>query len=240
MTRIVPAIDLIEGKCVRLRQGDFSSVEVVGDDPVKRACEIQEQGFSRLHLVDLCGARARSPQHLSVLSTICRATSLKVDYSGGLRRECDVDAALNAGATQVVLGSAAVTNRSMVESIIARRGAECFILGVDVIGEKVQVNGWAEDSNLALSTVVSWYLPLGLKYVLSTDVTRDGTLSGPNLELYSRIATEFGELLILASGGVGCADDIRVLARLGVYEIVVGKALYSQKLSLDDVWECVW
>ena len=111
---------------------------------------------------------------------------------------------------------------------------------MDVIGEKVQVNGWAEDSNLALSTVVSWYLPLGLKYVLSTDVTRDGTLSGPNLELYSRIATEFGELLILASGGVGCADDIRVLARLGVYEIVVGKALYSQKLSLDDVRECVW
>jgi phosphoribosylformimino-5-aminoimidazole carboxamide ribotide isomerase len=240
MTRMVPAIDLIDGRCVRLQQGDFSTAEVVGQDPVQVAREFQEQGFSRLHVVDLSGARVGEPKHLDVLYEICRATTLKVDYSGGLRRESDVDAALNAGAAQVVLGSAAVKQRSMVESLIDRKGSDRVIIGVDVVDDHVQVNGWEEGTALSLSTIVSWYLPLGLKYILSTDVTRDGMLTGPNIDLYSRITQEFPELLILASGGVGCADDIRQLARQGVYEIIVGKALYSEALSLDEVRECVW
>lgn len=239
-TRIVPAIDIIDGRCVRLERGAFDTERVVAEDPLELAQRFETEGYGRLHLVDLSGAKSGKPVHLSILEAICTSTRLQVDFSGGLRRTEDVIAAFSAGATQVVVGSAAVKERMVCERWFEQFGAERIILGVDVLNGLVRVNGWQESAELSLSTVVDWYVPAGLKTVMSTDIGCDGMLAGPSFPLYEGLKRRHPELRLIASGGVSSPVDIRGLSTLGVAEIIVGKALYTGALAREEVMEFIW
>lgn len=238
--KIVPAIDLIDGRCVRLRQGDFKQQEVVGESPLDVAREFEKQGFSRLHVVDLSGARAGEPQHLDVVKAITRETNLKVDFSGGLRRTPDIEAAFQSGVSQVVIGSAAVLTPDDVVMWFATFGGEKIILGLDVLDGRVRIKGWEEGSGCTVAQVLARYMDCGLSRVMSTDIARDGTLQGPAVGYYSELCASFPGISFIASGGVSTAQDIRELDTTGVAEIIVGKALYSGSLNLAEVKEFVW
>jgi phosphoribosylformimino-5-aminoimidazole carboxamide ribotide isomerase len=240
IARIVPAIDIIDGKCVRLEQGAFSTEHVVAEDPLEVARRFEIEGYGRLHLVDLSGAKFGEPVHLSILEAICASTSLQVDFSGGLRRKEDLKAAFSAGAAQVVVGSAAVKERTACERWFEHFGPDRVILGVDVLNGLVRVSGWQEPSELSLWTVVDWYVPAGLKTVMSTDIGCDGMLAGPSLSLYEELKQRYPELRLIASGGVSSARDVQDLSQLGVAEIVVGKALYTGVLAREEAREFIW
>lgn len=238
--RIVPAIDLIDGRCVRLTMGDFQKAEIVADDPVKVARSFAETGFSRLHLVDLDGARLGSPQHLTVVEQITKTTKLSVDLSGGLRTAETVERALASGASSVVIGSAAVTNSGEVCSWISRFGAEKVIIGLDIRAGEVRIKGWSEGTALTIDAVLERFLGSGLIRVMSTEISRDGMMMGPADDLYRDLCAKYPEIEFIASGGVSCAQDVKRLSETGVREIIVGKALYSGSLNLPDVGEFIW
>lgn len=240
LAKIVPAIDLIDGRCVRLRRGDYREQEVVGDDPVEVARLFSERGFSRLHLVDLSGARQGKPQHLATVKAITEATALSVDFSGGLRTTADIEAAFDAGASQVVVGSAAVLAPDEVGTWLTRFGGERIILGLDVLDGRVRIKGWEEESNVTLGQVVALFRDRGLAKVMSTEISRDGMLQGPATLYYQDLCEAYPDLSIIASGGVTTSQDIRDLGATGVKEIVVGKALYSGSLDLSEVKEFIW
>lgn len=238
--RIVPAIDVIDGRCVRLRQGRFDEKQVVGADPVEVARAFIRCGFKRLHLVDLDGAKTGTPRHLGVVRAIVDQTGLEVDVSGGLRTADDVSQALESGARQVVIGSAAVERPDMVREWISRFGADVIVLGLDVLDGEVRIKGWQEGSARTVPQVLEGFAGSGLKWLMSTDISRDGMLEGASVEMYRTLGREYPELRIIASGGVTSADDVRALAEAGVREIIVGKALYAETLRLDEVQEFVW
>lgn len=238
--RIVPAIDLIDGKCVRLRQGSFHEKEVVGASPVAVARAFAEQGFSRLHVVDLDGARSGAPRHLDVVEAIASETGLSIDCSGGLRTLDDVQSALARGATQVVIGSAAVLRPEEVLTWFQAVGPERFILGLDVLNGEVRVKGWEEGSSLSLAAILARFAESGLRQVMSTDIARDGMLGGPAIGMYEELCREYSRFEFIASGGVASAEDVQALAKTGVGEIIVGKALYAGTLDVDRVREFVW
>jgi phosphoribosylformimino-5-aminoimidazole carboxamide ribotide isomerase len=238
--RVVPAIDLIGGRCVRLEQGDFSKGTIVADDPVDTAREFERQGFSRLHLVDLDGAKQGSPRHLDVLLAIASATSLSVDYSGGLRTEEDIASALSKGASQVVVGSAAVLQPEVCSRWFSRFGVQALILGLDVLDGIVRVKGWQEATTTTIYQVIDRYLKLGLQSVMSTDISKDGMLEGPAFELYRELSARYPALRIIASGGVRSEVDVAELAELGVSEVIVGKALYSGDMEIERLGEFRW
>lgn len=238
--KIVPAIDLMDGRCVRLRKGDFGEREIVGEDPVEVARSFHERGFSRLHLVDLSGARNEKPQHLAIVRAITKEVPLCVDFSGGLRTTRDIEAAFDAGASQVVIGSAAVLTPAEVAHWLSVFGGDKVILGLDVLDGKVRIKGWEEESGLTLSQVVELFREQEIAKVMSTDISRDGMMQGPATAYYRDLCREYPDLSIIASGGVTTAQDIQDLAETGVAEIVVGKALYSGSLDLSKVREFVW
>lgn len=240
ITRIVPAIDLIDGKCVRLEQGAFNTQQIVAEDPLEVARRFESEGFGRLHLVDLSGAKFGGPVHLSVLEAVCNSTRLQVDFSGGLRRKEDLQAAFSAGAAQVTVGSAAVKYRTACEGWFELFSADRIILGVDVLDGLVRVSGWQESSELSLWTVVDWYVPAGLKTVMSTDIGCDGMLAGPSFQLYEEFKQRYPALGLIASGGVSSARDVRDLSLQGVAEIIVGRALYTGALTREEVREFIW
>jgi phosphoribosylformimino-5-aminoimidazole carboxamide ribotide isomerase len=242
MTRckIVPAIDLIQGRCVRLRQGSFDQKEVVGEDPVAVAQGFERAGFSRLHVVDLDGARAGVPQHLETVKAIRSTTSLAIDFSGGLRSAEDIERALQSGAQQVVIGSAAVLAPDDVIGWIQRFGSESVIVGLDVLNGEVRIKGWQEGSSLSIGAVLERFSGSGLKRVMSTDIAKDGTLQGAAVDLYRSLCRDYPALSFIASGGIATATDLRQVAATGVSEIIVGKALYAGTLSLSDLAEFVW
>jgi phosphoribosylformimino-5-aminoimidazole carboxamide ribotide isomerase len=225
---------------VRLEQGNFSKDAVVADDPVAQARTFEEQGFSRLHLVDLDGAKQGTPRHLDVLESIARATSLSIDYSGGLRREADVLAALNKGASQVVLGSVAVLQPEICTGWFSRFGNDLIILGIDVLDGLVRVKGWQEATTVTINEVIERYLSVGLQSVMSTDISKDGMLAGPAFALYRDLSICYPSLRIIASGGIRNHSDVRQLAEQGASEVIVGKALYSGEMKLESIGECVW
>lgn len=233
--RIVPAIDLIGGRCVRLEQGDFKRVDCVGDDPIAIAQQFAQAGCSRLHLVDLDGARFGEPRHIDILQRIASATQLKIDYSGGLRSDDDLQAAFDAGASQVVIGSAAVISEQLCKGWFQRFGGAKIILGLDLFKGQVRVKGWSEGSELKLLDVISRYNQSGLLTVMSTDISCDGMLMGPSVALYQELRSSFPQLQIIASGGIRSRADLERLAEIGVHEAIVGKALYSGALQLDDL-----
>jgi phosphoribosylformimino-5-aminoimidazole carboxamide ribotide isomerase len=239
-TRIIPAIDLIDGKCVRLRQGNFNQVEVVDACPVTTAKRFERLGFTRLHLVDLTGAKQGAPAHLGVLQEITAETNLSVDYSGGIRTIESVREVLKLGAAYVVIGSAAVERREEVEEWIKEVGSERCILGFDLLEGTVRVSGWTKESGLSFDQAFSGYWNLGIRSVMSTDISKDGMMGGPGIETYREILSCYQGINLIASGGVRDISDLKRLRDLGVGEVIVGKALYSGSLKLDQAGEFIW
>lgn len=233
----IPAIDLIEGKCVRLTQGDYATSHVYAEDPVDMARRFEDMGFTRLHLVDLDGAKSRHVVNDHVLKAITRATKLIVDFGGGVKTDDDMAHVLDAGAEMVTCGSIAVTQPDTVLGWMERYGAEHLILGADVKDGKISINGWQEDSAHELMPFLQRYLDAGMMHVLCTDISRDGMLQGPATALYGSIMQAFPHCRLIASGGVSCIEDILQLDKAGVPAVVFGKAIYEGKIDMKELAE---
>ena len=233
----IPAIDLIEGKCVRLTQGDYATSHVYAEDPVDMARRFEDMGFTRLHLVDLDGAKSRHVVNDHVLKAITRATKLIVDFGGGVKTDDDMSRVLDAGAEMVTCGSIAVTQPDTVLGWMERYGAEHLILGADVKDGKISINGWQEDSAHELMPFLQRYLDAGMMHVLCTDISRDGMLQGPATTLYGSIMQAFPHCRLIASGGVSCIEDILQLDKAGVPAVVFGKAIYEGKINMKELAE---
>ncbi|MBQ5741649.1 MAG: 1-(5-phosphoribosyl)-5-[Bacteroidaceae bacterium] len=233
----IPAIDLIEGKCVRLTQGDYATSHVYAEDPVDMARRFEDMGFTRLHLVDLDGAKSRHVVNDHVLKAITRATKLIVDFGGGVKTDDDMSRVLDAGAEMVTCGSIAVTQPDTVLGWMERYGAEHLILGADVKDGKISINGWLEDSAYELMPFLQRYLDAGMMHVLCTDISRDGMLQGPATTLYGSIMQAFPHCRLIASGGVSCIEDILQLDKAGVPAVVFGKAIYEGKINMKELAE---
>ena len=233
----IPAIDLIEGKCVRLTQGDYATSHVYAEDPVDMARRFEDMGFTRLHLVDLDGAKSRHVVNDHVLKAITRATKLIVDFGGGVKTDDDMARVLDAGAEMVTCGSIAVTQPDTVLGWMERYGAEHLILGADAKDGKISINGWQEDSAYELMPFLQRYLDAGMMHVLCTDISRDGMLQGPATVLYGSIMKAFPHCRLIASGGVSCIEDILQLDKAGVPAVVFGKAIYEGKIDMKELAE---
>ena len=205
---LIPAIDLIDGKCVRLTKGDYAQKTVYSEDPVAQAREFERMGFSRLHVVDLDGAKSKHIVNDHVLRAITQATNLKVDFGGGIKTEEDIAKAFAAGAAMVTVGSIAVTRPALFLEWLQRYGADKLILGADVRNGKVSINGWKEDSHEELLPFLKKYVEHGVRHVLCTEISKDGTLSGPAIDLYKQVMDAYPHLHLIASGGVSSTDDI--------------------------------
>ena len=240
---IIPALDLIDGTVVRLHQGDYGKQRDYGNDPLVRLQAYQAEGAQVLHLVDLTGAKDPAKRQITLLKTLLAGVSVPVQVGGGVRNEDDVAALLDAGATRVVVGSTAVKSPERVKSWFARFGAEHLVLALDVrIDEngtkQVAVSGWQENSGVTLEALVDAFLPVGLKHVLCTDISRDGTLQGSNVELYKEICARFPGVAFQASGGIGGIEDIEALKGSGVKGVIVGRALLEGKFTVAEAVQC--
>jgi len=235
MIRIIPAIDIIDGKCVRLTRGDYSTRVIYDEDPVKIACMFEGAGVEYLHLVDLDGARLKRPVNLNVMDMIARSTSLKVDFGGGVRKHSDIEQIFSLGATQVTAGSIAVKDRFVVENWLKRFGEEKIILGADVLNNKIAVSGWTEDSGIDILPYIQSYLHKGIRYVICTQILRDGVLSGPDIQLYQKIKTTFPDIFLIASGGVSNISDVHLLADHRIDGVIIGRALYENRIKLKEL-----
>ena len=236
MIELIPAIDLIEGKCVRLTKGEYDSKKVYNEDPVSQAKEFERLGFKRLHVVDLDGAKSKHIVNDAVLRAITEATNLTVDFGGGIKTEEDIEKAFAAGAAMVTLGSIAVTDPVKCCQWIDRYGADRIILGADVRNGKISINGWKEDSSDDLMPFLRKYVETGVRNVLCTEISKDGTLAGPAVELYRQIMAEFPQMHLIASGGVSCNNDIEELEQAGIPAGVVGKAWYEGRIDLSQLF----
>lgn len=232
---LIPAIDIIEGRCVRLTKGDYATEKVYSHDPVMVACEMEMLGFKRLHVVDLDGARSKHVVNLDVLRRITTETSLVVDFGGGVKSNDDLEAVIDAGAHMVTVGSIAVTEPERVLQWLKTYGAERIVLGADVRDGLISINGWKEASTLELLPFLESYIREGVRHVLCTDISRDGLLQGPATELYAQVMRAFPDCQLIASGGVSSIDDIRALDAAGVPAVVFGKAIYEGKIDLPSL-----
>lgn len=232
---IIPAIDIIEGKAVRLTQGDYNQKTEYSTDPVAVARAFESVGIERLHVVDLEGAKASKPVNLATLKDITTGSNLSVDFGGGVKSKESIELAFGAGAHQITAGSIAVKDKALVQSWIKQYGAGKIILGADVKDEKVAINGWQEDSGIDLFEFLEEYMALGIVYCICTDVSKDGLLQGPSFDLYDKIQKQFPALKLIASGGVSCMGDLERLDKMGVYGTIVGKAYYEGRISLEEL-----
>ena len=237
MIELIPAIDIIDGKCVRLSQGDYDTKKVYNENPLEVAKEFEANGIRRLHVVDLDGAKSRHVVNDHVLKAITRATKLIVDFGGGVKTDDDMSRVLDAGAEMVTCGSIAVTQPDTVLGWMERYGAEHLILGADVKEGKISINGWQEDSAYELMPFLQRYLDAGMMHVLCTDISRDGMLQGPATALYGSIMKSFPHCRLIASGGVSCIEDILQLDKAGVPAVVFGKAIYEGKIDMKELAE---
>ncbi|QTE23101.1 1-(5-phosphoribosyl)-5-[(5-phosphoribosylamino)methylideneamino]imidazole-4-carboxamide isomerase [Polaribacter cellanae] len=253
--RIIPAIDIIEGKCVRLTKGDYNTKKIYNENPLEVAKEFEASGIEYLHVVDLDGAKASEIINHKVLEQIASKTNLKIDFGGGLKSDKDLEIAFNSGANQITGGSIAVKNPTIFESWISRYGSEKIILGADFYpdnsGGKIATNGWQEESSLALIPFIANYQKKGIQYVICTDISKDGMLQGPSFEIYKEILSvraqsrtnndlstalkETGPLKLIASGGISTFDEIPKLAENGCEGVIIGKAIYENKISLKQL-----
>lgn len=234
MIEIIPAIDIIGGKCVRLTNGDYDKQRTYADNPAEMAAEMESLGARRLHVVDLDGAKSRHIVNTATLEQITGRTNLVVDFGGGIKSEDDIERAFRFGASIVTVGSVAVTDKALMQRWIDTYGAERIILGADVRDGRISVNGWKEDSQEEIADFLEYYINKGVTKVLCTDISRDGTLMGPSLELYRKILQRFPDLYLIASGGVSGVGDIRELDSAGVPAVVFGKAFYEGRISKEE------
>ena len=232
---VIPAIDLIGGKCVRLSQGDYSRKTDYHEDPLEMAKRFEGAGLTRLHLVDLDGAKAKKIVNGQVLHRICSETLLAVDFGGGIQAQEELEKAFALGARQVTGGSIAVRNPRLFEAWLEAFGADRIILGADAKDKKIAVGGWEETTALELIPFIQGYYQKGIREVICTDVAKDGLLQGPSFGLYEEILQELPELKLIASGGVSCINDLEKLQKIGVYGTIVGKAYYEGKVSLEEL-----
>jgi len=233
--RIIPAIDILKGKCVRLTQGDFGKVKIYSEDPLEVALQFQDADLEYLHVVDLEGAKKGKVVNWDVILELQEKTALQIDFGGGVKTEEDVERLLALDINQINIGSMAITEPEKFAHWLDAYGAENFILSADVRNEYVMINGWLESTGLRLFDLVDQYIKLGLEYITCTDISMDGMLSGPNFELYKNLKSRFPTLKITASGGVTSLDDLKALKSIPVDGAIIGKALYEQKITLEDL-----
>ncbi|MCF6294444.1 MAG: 1-(5-phosphoribosyl)-5-[(5-phosphoribosylamino)methylideneamino]imidazole-4-carboxamide isomerase [Flavobacteriaceae bacterium] len=243
--RIIPAIDIIDGKCVRLTKGDFSTKKVYNENPLEVAKAFEASGMQYLHVVDLDGAKASHIINYNVLEQIASKTSLKIDFGGGLKTNEDLHIAFNSGANQVTGGSIAVKDPDVFESWISKYGSKKIILGADCYNETIAVSGWQEQSNLKVIPFIQDYKAKGIEYVICTDISKDGMLEGPSFNLYKRILekccmsvraqSRTNKLKLIASGGISTFEDLPKLAELGCEGVIIGKAIYEHRISLKQL-----
>lgn len=232
---IIPAIDLIDAKCVRLSQGDYNQKTVYNENPLEVAKMFEDAGITRLHLVDLDGAKAQHIVNYKVLETIASKTKLMIDFGGGLKTDKDLKIAFESGAQMVTGGSIAVKDRETFLSWIETYGAEKIILGADAKDKMIAVSGWQEVSELSILEFIESYTRQGIQKVISTDIARDGMLTGPSIDLYKEIMDKFEGLELIASGGIASMKDIHELNQMGVPGVITGKAIYEKKISLNEI-----
>lgn len=236
MIELIPAIDIINGQCVRLTKGDYDQKTVYGE-PLDMAQEFERIGFRRLHVVDLDGAKSKNIVNDEVLRRITTDTQLLVDFGGGIKTDEDLEKAFAAGAKMVTVGSIAVTHPELFMGWLEKYGAEKMILGADVRHGKISINGWKEDSNEDLLPFLKKYIDAGVKNVLCTEISKDGTLAGPAIDLYKQVMDTYPELHLIASGGVSSKEDIMALDAAGIPAVVFGKAIYEGKINLKELWD---
>lgn len=232
---IIPAIDLIEGKAVRLTQGDYSQKKEYNARPLEVAQQFEDAGLTRLHLVDLDGAKEKRVINWKVLEQIASKTSLHIDFGGGVQSDDDLRVVFECGAKQVTGGSIAVKKPEVMERWLSRHGAEAIILGADAKNEKIAVSGWEESTEVWVYDFVGQWVEKGIQYVISTDVAKDGLLQGPSFELYRNLQDQFPGLNVIASGGVSNMTDIETLADMNVFGVIVGKAIYEGRVTLKEL-----
>ncbi|MEI7828130.1 MAG: 1-(5-phosphoribosyl)-5-[(5-phosphoribosylamino)methylideneamino]imidazole-4-carboxamide isomerase [Prolixibacteraceae bacterium] len=232
---IIPAIDIIDGKCVRLSQGDYERKTIYNEDPLEVAKMFEAYGLQRLHLVDLDGAKAHHIVNYKVLERIALHTTLTIDFGGGIKSDRDVETAFEAGADMVTGGSIAVKSPAVMHKWIETYGSERIILGADSSDGKIAVSGWTENSGLDLFAFVQHWKEKGIDKVISTDISRDGMLTGPAIEMYKEILRQIPGIYLIASGGVGTIQDILALEKIGIPAVIVGKAIYEGKISLEEI-----
>ncbi len=232
---IIPAIDIIEGKCVRLTQGDYGQKKVYNERPLEVALAFEDAGLKRLHLVDLDGAKAGSVRNWKVLEVIAGKTELVVDFGGGIKTAEDVEIVFNSGAALATVGSIAVKDGPLFVSWLQEYGAERFLLGADVKNDKIAVSGWQETTDRWVYDFIREYIEKGVVQIFCTDVSKDGLLQGPALELYKNIVAEFPELHFIASGGVSGMDDVARLEEVGCKGVIIGKAIYEGRIALNEL-----
>ncbi|EKF56099.1 1-(5-phosphoribosyl)-5-[(5-phosphoribosylamino)methylideneamino] imidazole-4-carboxamide isomerase [Galbibacter marinus] len=233
--RIIPAIDIIDGKCVRLSKGDYNTKKVYNENPLEVAKSFEGHGIEHLHLVDLDGAKSSHIVNYKVLNTIATKTNLKIDFGGGLKTDQDLKIAFENGANQITGGSIAVKNPDVFQQWIQHYGSEKIILGADADQEKIAISGWQEASNEALLPFIASYLNKGIQYVICTDISKDGMLQGPSFDLYKKIIDQSPEIKLIASGGISTFDELPKLAELGCEGTIIGKAIYENKISLKQL-----
>jgi len=234
MIELIPAIDIIDAQCVRLTKGDYDQKTVYGS-PLEMAREFERIGYKRLHMVDLDGAKSKHIVNSSVLHRITSETQLTIDFGGGIKTDEDIRIAFDCGAQMVTIGSIAVTQPDLFKKWVKEYGADRIILGADVRNGKISINGWKEDSQEDLLPFLRKYIDAGVKNVLCTEISKDGTLQGPAIDLYKRVMEEYPSLHLIASGGVSSIDDIKALDAAGIPAVVFGKAIYEGKIDLHEL-----
>lgn len=233
--KIIPAIDLIDGKCVRLSQGDYDTKKIYNENPLEVAKSFESIGITNLHLVDLDGAKARHIVNHEVLKTISTNTNLNIDFGGGIKSDADIELAFASGAKQITAGTVAVNNKSMVRNWLERYSAQKIILGADVKEGNIAIQGWQSKTAVPLFAFLDYYTKEGIEYVICTDISKDGMLSGSSMDLYADILKKYPQLKLIASGGVSSISEMVELEKMGLYGAIVGKAIYENKISMEEL-----
>jgi phosphoribosylformimino-5-aminoimidazole carboxamide ribotide isomerase len=234
---LYPAIDILDGACVRLHKGNFDDVSYYSDNPLEMAKIFKSKGATWLHVVDLSGAKNANNRQFDIIESIATNTNLNIQTGGGLRSYDDVKNLLSIGVQRVVIGSLAIRDPELIKKLLIDYGQDRIVLALDVIDEKIAISGWRESTNINLYDIIDNYLPYGLKYILCTDIARDGTMMGPNIDLYKKIAELYSEISVQASGGIGSLSDLKELRKNNIAGTIVGKALYENLFTLEQALE---
>ena len=232
---IIPAIDIINGKCVRLTKGDYAQQKIYNDNPVEVAKQFEAAGITRLHIVDFDGAKAGAITNLKVLEAVAANTKLIIDFGGGIKKINDIESVFNAGASIATIGSLAVKHPELLEEWLMEFGADKFLIGADVLEEKIKISGWLEDGGINIFDFIGKMIGLGVTNIFCTDISKDGAMQGPSIELYKTIIAQHPEINLIASGGVTSLDDLQELKKIGCKAAIVGKAIYEGNITLEEL-----